>query len=73
MNTRTQALGGGAAPAAAAVRKSIAGVFHAVWNFLANIGARRARAELLRLARMHELSSPELAAQMRRVAREGWL
>lgn len=41
----------------------------ALWRALERIGQSRARSELQRLAQMHELANPELAAQLRRAAR----
>jgi hypothetical protein len=40
------------------------------WNFMLELGERRAGAEMRRLARSYELSQPELAAQLRDCARE---
>ena len=45
----------------------------ALWRALQEIGARRAREELLRLARDHEEGRPEFAARLRATARRGWL
>ena len=44
-----------------------------VWRVLQDIGLRRGRGEILRLARDIEASRPELAAQLRDTARRGWL
>ena len=45
----------------------------ALWRVLRDIGLRRSRGEILRLARDIEASRPELAAQLRDTARHGWL
>lgn len=39
-----------------------------IWNTLAQVGAYRARPELLRLARLHEASDPALARSLRGAA-----
>ena len=44
-----------------------------IWRFLEAIGASRARSELLRVARSNERINPELAARLRKLAREDWL
>jgi hypothetical protein len=44
-----------------------------VWTGLEAFGARRARAELLRVAQQREASDPQLAAQLRQVVKEDWL
>ena len=41
----------------------------ALWRALERVGQSRARSELQRLAQMHELANPELAAQLRLAAR----
>lgn len=46
---------------------------HAIWTGLCEIGQRRARVVLLNLARDHEESRPEFAAQLRTTARRSWL
>lgn len=42
-----------------------------IWRALEHTGARRARGELLGLARRHEASRPEFAAHLRQAARRG--
>lgn len=42
-----------------------------LWNALLQLGAARARPHLEQLARQHEVSDPELARQLRQVARDG--
>jgi len=59
-----------AAPATPSVWRRIG---QALWRGLHQIGARRAREELLRLARHHEEGRPEFAARLRATARRGWL
>lgn len=44
-----------------------------VWRALERAGARRARRELLNLAREHEAARPEFAAHLREAAHRGWL
>jgi hypothetical protein len=41
----------------------------ALWRALERVGQSRARSELQRLAQVHELVNPELAAQLRQAAR----
>ena len=43
------------------------------WTLLEGLGHARARQQLLQLAREVQASRPELAAQLRRTARQGWL
>ena len=44
-----------------------------VWTALESVGHARARQQLLQLAREVQASRPELAAQLRQSARQGWL
>ncbi len=47
------------------------GIRQRLWNALLLLGAARARPHLEQLARQHESSNPEMARQLRQVAREG--
>lgn len=44
----------------------------ALWQFLQVVGEIRAREEMLAVARSIAPSRPELAARLRRAARESW-
>ena len=60
-------------PLAQGLNAQVARIGHAIWNGLHAVGAARARAELLRVAAASESTNPELAARLRRLAREDWL
>jgi hypothetical protein len=60
---------GGVRGAAAASPSFVARAGSAVWRALEQTGARRARVELLSLARQYEASRPGFATRMREVAR----
>jgi hypothetical protein len=62
-----------AAPAAQGLWAIAAHTCRALWNGLRALGANRARSELLRVARVHDSTDPQLAAQLRQLAREDWL
>ena len=62
-----------AAPAASTAPSIWRRAGQSLWRGLQQIGARRAREELLRLARDHEEGRPEFAARLRATARRGWL
>jgi len=47
------------------------GIGQRLWNALLLLGAARARPHLEQLARQHQSSNPEMARQLRQVAREG--
>jgi hypothetical protein len=51
----------------------LARALRATWVGLKSLGRARARREVLRLAREVQASRPELAAQLRRTARQSWL
>jgi hypothetical protein len=53
-----------------AVSGRLAMIGRAMWAFLTEIGRRRARPELLRLAASFDLGQPDLAAQLRACARD---
>lgn len=60
-------------PAAVDLRTAVLLWARGVWAGLEAFGARRARAELLRVAQQREASDPQLAAQLRQVVKEDWL
>lgn len=62
-----------AAPAAPGFRSGLARLGSRIWDALHAIGAARARAELLRMAQMREITDPQFAARLREVARDDWL
>jgi hypothetical protein len=52
--------------------KRITTLGQAVWQFLQAVGEIRAREEMLAVAHSIAPSRPELAARLRRAARESW-
>ena len=62
-----------AAPAVPGLKPMLARIGRGLWNALHAVGAGRARAELMRVAATSESTNPELAARLRRLAREDWL
>jgi hypothetical protein len=61
------------APLVPAFKQTAGRIGRAIWIALHAVGAARARAELLRVAASAESTNPQLAAQLRRVAREDFL
>ena len=62
-----------AAPAVPGFKPMLVRFGRGLWIALHAVGAGRARAELLRVAATSEPTNPELAARLRRLAREDWL
>ena len=62
-----------AAPWVPGFKPMLARIGRSIWFTLHAVGASRARAELMRVAATSESSNPELAARLRRLAREDWL
>ena len=60
-------------PAAPKVQAAAQRLGAVVWSVLHQIGASRARGELLRVAQIHEETNPELAARLRKLVRDDWL
>jgi hypothetical protein len=60
-------------PAKPAVPSLLSRALRAAWVALESVGRARARREMLRLAHEVQASRPELAAQLRRAARQSWL
>jgi hypothetical protein len=56
-----------------AVPSFLTRALRAIWTGLESLGRARARREVLQLARDVQASRPELAAQLRRTARQSWL
>jgi hypothetical protein len=63
----------GIAPTVPGVKTAAVRFGQGVWSVLLAIGAGRARSELLRVARLHDSTDPQLAARLRRLVREDWL
>jgi hypothetical protein len=59
------------APRAARLRTAILAACQGVWAFLKAVGQARARREMLEVADSISASRPELAARLRKAAREG--
>ena len=62
-----------AVPLSQGFKAQAARIGRAIWVALHAVGAARARAELMRVAATSESTNPELAARLRRLAREDWL
>jgi hypothetical protein len=60
-------------PAKPAVPSLLSRALSSAWVALKSVGRARARREVLRLSREVQASRPELAAQLRRVAKQSWL
>jgi len=58
--------------ALASTMSAVARVGRTTWDWLGYLGQARARGHLLLLARSHEATRPELAAQLRAAAERNW-
>ena len=62
-----------AAPAVPGFKVAAARFGQGLWAVLQTIAAGRARGELMRVARVHESTDPQLAARLRKLSHEDWL
>lgn len=57
---------------AARLKAASLGAMHGAWEFLKAVGEMRVRQDMLATAARVAATQPQLAARLRRAAREGW-